>query len=139
MSHHKHARTRSGSSHQPRKESLTADMPLVNIQTSTTINSGRESIAKTTTTKLVTAKNSTGVNRSGASSVLRDYLFHKSSNIFRSLMRSGVGVVQRSMDAFEGVSSKVRLLKHDKEILNCKNPLRNAYFLYFFSLFHKLE
>lgn len=105
----RHARTRSGSSQQPRTQSLTAGMPPVNIHTGAAITNGKESTTKITTNKVVTANGSTGMTRKDdiGGSVLRDYLLHKPSNIFRNLMKSGVGVVQRSMDAFEGVSSKV--------------------------------
>jgi len=38
---------------------------------------------------------------------IRDFLFGKPNKIFKNLMRSGVKVVQRGMNAFQGVSNKM--------------------------------
>lgn len=48
-----------------------------------------------------------GSNGGGGTTMLHDYLFRRPSNLFRGLLRTGVNVVQRSMDTFQGVSSKM--------------------------------
>jgi hypothetical protein len=48
-----------------------------------------------------------GATNDDGGTMLHDYLFRRPSNMFRGLLRTGVNVVQRSMDTFQGVSSKM--------------------------------
>lgn len=58
----------------------------------------------------VTASTATAIDeKNGGQSggVLHKYLVRKPANVFKRLLRSGVDVVQSSMDAFQGVSTSV--------------------------------
>lgn len=89
-SQHDHVRTKSSSVTTPRAQLVTAGMPLLTADVA----------ASPAVNDVLAAKDDDG-------SVLREYLFRRPSKVFRGLMLTGVDVVQRSMDTFQGVSSKM--------------------------------
>lgn len=110
--HHDHMRTRSGSTKVQRTKHLTSGMPAVTVVAgaATVVGEGGSSDTDADAEMDVlgdvdgvkaTPDTNTGHGR------LRDFLFGRPNKIFKSLMRTGVRVVQRGMDAFQGVSTKV--------------------------------
>lgn len=101
----RHVRTKSGSTQQQRTKDLTAGMPVMHIlsakNSKTAISSGESSSGE------ISGGISSNSNNGKNVGVLRDYLVRRPTNIFKSLMRTSVDAVQTSMDAFQGVSSKV--------------------------------
>lgn len=62
------------------------------------------------TATIATADTAADKQNSGQSGgVIHKYLVRKPANVFKRLLRSGVDVVQSSMDAFQGVSTRVFL------------------------------
>jgi len=60
-----------------------------------------------TDTLMIKSSNVNAGSGDGGFGGLRDFLFQKPNKIFKSLIRSSVKVVQRGMNAFQGVSTKV--------------------------------
>ncbi|XP_060856976.1 uncharacterized protein LOC132934666 [Metopolophium dirhodum] len=123
---HDHVRTKSSTRLQ-KTQDLTSGMPLMTVVAGTaTVSGERSSDTDTdadvdtdtdpdadadTDTDTDTDTNTLAIikspNVNTGSGGLRDFLFGKPNKIFKSLMRTSVRVVQRGMNAFQGVSNKV--------------------------------
>jgi len=73
------------------------------VASAATISSGKS----TETDTEADTKSSNVDTASGSVGGLRNFLFRKPNNIFNSLMQNSIKVVQRGMNAFQGVSNKV--------------------------------
>lgn len=68
---------------------------------------GTATVSGEKSTDTNTEVNTKSSNGSGSVGGLRNFLFRQPHKIFNSLMQTSVRVVQRGMDAFQGVSNKV--------------------------------
>ncbi|XP_022171259.1 uncharacterized protein LOC111034376 isoform X2 [Myzus persicae] len=125
---HDHVRTKS-SSRAPRAQQLATGMPAVTVAArSSTVSGGRSTDSDADTDADVDTDTETDTDTEidtdtamvpvakpskpqdtgrGGLGGLGNFLFRKPNKIFKSLMRTSVRVVQRGMDAFQGVSNKV--------------------------------
>lgn len=100
---HQHVRTKSGSADQSRTRDLTAGMPAVTAAVDGQANGGGANGDKLGGG----ASGGGGGDGSNNPGVFRDYLIRKPTRLLKGLLRSGVGVVQNSMDTFQNVSTTV--------------------------------
>lgn len=114
--HHEHARTRNRPTNMQRTKHLTSGMPAVTVvagaATAVSDDGSSDTDADAEMDVLGDADTVTGgvkatPDTNTGHGRLRDFLFGRPNKIFKSLMRTGVRVVQRGMDAFQGVSTKV--------------------------------
>ncbi|KAE9544116.1 hypothetical protein AGLY_001805 [Aphis glycines] len=112
--HHDHVRTRSGSTKVQRTKKLTSGMPAVTVVAGAATTVGEDGSSDTDADAEMDVLDDVDTVTDGVKATpdantgrLRDFLFGKPNKIFKSLMRTGVKVVQRGMDAFQGVSTKV--------------------------------
>ncbi|XP_025191062.1 uncharacterized protein LOC112591454 [Melanaphis sacchari] len=96
---HDHVRTKSGSTNVHRTKHLTSGMPPVTV-VSSSVNMTNGGSSDVDADAIASEENPNGGK-------LSDFLFGRPNKIFKNLMRSGVRVVQRGMDVFQGVSNKV--------------------------------
>jgi len=79
-------------------------MPLVTMMArNATVSGGRSTVTDTEDDTKSSNVDTGSVSVGG----LRNFLFRKPNKIFNSLMQTSIRVVQRGMDAFQGVSNKV--------------------------------